>query len=178
MNESALTILMIPIIAAGMTARSLTAVVKRNQQPRQIGTPSTPTIFLNHIATTPYGWPARQDVWNTNTSVMDHTTVQFQRSKYQISGLAPQSPGTPANPTTGDYVRAASLALQDDFARAALFAQNVGILRISDVTSSYFEDEKNQNEEIPTFDVILSHMDVLTINGIIITDFELTVDRV
>lgn len=178
MNIPALTALIIPLIQAGLTARGLTAVVKRDQQPRQVGVPTGATIFLHHIGTRPYGFPARQDVWNTNSSTMVHTETQFQWSRFQISGLAPQSPATPTAPIASDYVRAAALTLQSETTCAALLLQNVGVLRISDISSTYFEDDKGQNEENPSFDVLLGHQDILVTSNPVITNFDLIVGRI
>lgn len=178
MDDSALIELLLPIITAGLTARGKSAAVKLGKQPRQIGTPSAPVILVWHLKTTPYGALDREDVYDPIGQVMNHTEVQWQHTRFQISGLAPQSPSTPAAPSASDYVRAAAQAVQSDAARAALKTQNVGVLRISDVTSVWFEDEKGQNAESPSFDLILSHKDVFTISGAGITNYSLNVDRI
>ena len=175
---SALNIILIPIMEAGLTARGLTATVKRTNQPRQQGTPSAATVFFFHAGTTPYGFVRRKDWWDATTSTMYHKEEQYQWTRYQINALAPQSPGAPTAATAADYVKAAAQTMQSDAARAALLAQKVGVLRISDVISTYFQDERGQNEESPSFDLILGHKDELITSGDFITNYTFAIDSV
>lgn len=158
-TESALAILLQSALTAGLTARGLTATVQKNQQPRQQGVPSAAVILFHHVGTVNVGWPYRGDVWNAVSGKFDHTEIQRRESRYQIGALAPQSPNNATLPTPADFCLAMSAVMQSDATRATLLAANVGVQHITDIRSVYFVDDKDQNQESPSFDVVLSHQD-------------------
>src|ERR1019366_5315092 len=158
-TESALSILLVSVLNAGLTARGLTETVQKDNQPRQQGVSSSAVILFHHVGTVNVGWVYRADVWNVGTGRFDHTEIQRRESRYQIGALAPQSPTDPTQPTPADFCLAAAAVMQSDATRATLLAGNVGVQHITDVRSTYFVDDKGQNEENTSFDVILSHQD-------------------
>jgi len=168
MLESALSQLIITALSAGLTARSLTAQIKKDNQPRQQGNPTSATLFFRHIGTINVGWPERIDTINKTTGGLDHTETQRKESRYQISALAPANLTDPTAPLTADYVNAAAAIMQSDATRALLLAANVGIQKPGNINLTYFLDEKGQHESNPTFDFILSHQDIFTTQGMVI----------
>ena len=162
MTESALSILLVSVLNAGLLARGVSATVQRDNQPRQQGAPSTAVVLFHHIGTVNVGWPEKAEVWNATNGNFDHTETQRRESRYQIDAIAPQTPGDPTLPTTADFVNAAAAVMQSDATILTLINSSVGVQHITDIRSTYFVDDKGQNEENPSFDVILSHEDIFT----------------
>lgn len=162
MNESAIAALLISVLNTGLALRGVSASVKQDYQPTQQGIPSTAVILFHHVSTVPIGWPAKEEVYNAAAQAMAHTETQNRESRYQLSALAPQSPGAPAALTAADYVLAAQAVLQSDATINTLAASNVGVRHAGPSTSVWFQDDRNRNQESPSFDIILSHQDVFT----------------
>ncbi|CAB4132146.1 hypothetical protein UFOVP138_59 [uncultured Caudovirales phage] len=175
MLERDLSIKLVAVLNAGLIQRGITAPVRRAFQPRQSGTPNAAFISFYHVSTVNVGYPASSDVYDT---VAGMTNVQTQRkeSRYTIGGLAPVSKNT--DMTAADYVGIAASILQNKAAIALFAVDNIGVQHITTLNSVYFEDEKGQNEENPSFDVILSHKDVFVSSGGLITGFTETIKRV
>ena len=160
MLEIELAVLLRSVIVAGLTLRGITANVKQANQSRQQGIPSTATIFFFHVDTTDIGWPAKKNVWNSMTGVFDVTKTQRRESRWQIGALAPQTPSTTAR-TAADYILAVKSILAEDVAINTLKGSGIGIQHTTTARSVWFQDDKSQNSENPSFDVILSHQEVI-----------------
>jgi hypothetical protein len=117
-------------------------------------------ILFHHVGTVNVGWPFRGDVWNAVSGKFDHTETQNRESRYQIGALAPQSPSDPTLPTPADFCLAMAAVMQSEVTLALFLAANVGVQHVTDIRSTYFVDDKGQNEESPAFDVVLSHQDI------------------
>ena len=174
-TESALNILLASCLNAGLAVRGVTASVQRDNQPRQQGVPSTPVILFSHIGTVNVGWPEKAEVWNAANGNFDHVETQRRESRYQIGGLAPQTPGDPTLWTTADYVQAAASIMQSDATILTLLNSQVGVRHITDIRSTWFVDDRGQNEENPSFDVVFGHQDVFTTSTPPISVFAATI---
>lgn len=172
MLEAQLTIAVISALQAAMDVRGVSAIVQLGNQPRQQGTPTAATIFVQYVGGRPYGWPDKQDIWNTSTLVFDHIEKQWQESRYQVGALAPQTPADPTQKKASDYAGITARGMQSDDTIGALKAQGIGIDRIENYRVLYFSDDKVQNEENPSFDVILRHEDVFITPGKSVTEFK------
>ena len=175
MREIDLAILLRSVLVDGLTSRGITANVKQSNQPRQQGIPTTATVFFFHVGTINVGYPEKKDVWNSGNDNFDHTETQNRESRWQINALAPQLPSSTTAMTAADYALAAAAIMQSDSTIVALKNAGVGVQHITNVRSVWFQDEKQQNEENPTFDVILSHQDISTISTPVVRVFTPTV---
>jgi hypothetical protein len=170
-TEAALSILLVSVLNAGLSVRGVIATVQKDNQPRQEGIPNAATIFFHHVGTVNIGWPEKQDVWNAANGNFDHIETQRRESRYQISALAPQTPSDPTLPTPADFCNQAAAVMQSDVTIATLVSNGIGIRHITDIISIYFQDDKGQQEENPSFDIIFAHQDVFTTTTPIINDF-------
>lgn len=179
MLESNLTILLRQVLLAGLTDRGYPAVlVKSAYQPRQQGVPTPATIFTFQTGWRRYGYPKKEYIFNSTSGAYDYVETQIVHSKYQIAGLNPQSPATPTAATPSDLLRIAGDILQHNDALATFLLNDVGILRIIDGNTIYFENDKGQNDANPTFEITLSHEDVFTKPGVAITIIEENIFRI
>ncbi len=171
-TEAQLAIMIVSALNAGLAVRGVSAIVQKDQQPRQQGVPSTATIFFHHAGTVNVGWVDRREVWDSVNSVKTHTETQRRESRYQIGALAPQSPASPTAPTPADFCAWASAIMQSSATIEYLAAQGVGVQHITNIQSTYFVDDLGRNEENPSFDIVLSHQDVFSTAVPVIQDFE------
>lgn len=130
--------------------------VEQSQQPTTNGVNSGPTVFMQTII------PARRVGWvgrRESGPAMLHEEKQWLETTLQVSALAWRAPES-AEPTAMDLCRMAADILQGDAGMALLGAHRVRPLRIGEVRVVYFVNERQQYEANPSFDVVLSHVQI------------------
>lgn len=137
------------------------------------GTGGTGTYTINNNA----GIIASESM-TTAPSSMVHTETQNYETTFQLSALATQNPATPSQYTASDLVNLCAYILQSNTAIATFEAQNVGILRVTEVRNPYFMDDRDQWEASPSFDFTLTHQQAITTSTPIVSDFTLDMYRV
>ena len=175
MLESSLAALIKTTLDDGLAVRSLPATVKQGNQPRQVGTLSTPEVTFFHISTVPVGWPERKDEWDQENERLIHKEIQNLESRWQMGAVIPQVVTDSTLPTAADYLRVCVAIFQSNATLKTLVAQDVGIQHISLVRSVWYVDDKGQNAESPSFDVILAHQDIFITETPVITAFKLQI---
>lgn len=159
MNDKQLAALFMSAVLPAMQATSGLSGVKlaRNYQQRQQGANSSAYAYFVKIGDHRHGSPARKEVWNTQTGVFDHWEIQQYETTYQFSAWVPQDPKDVTGLTESDILNTVSSIIQSDAIISAFQAQEVGILRVTDVRNPYIVDDHDQFEAVPSFDVILTH---------------------
>jgi E217 gateway protein gp29 len=142
-------------------ARGLGAVeVLQNFQSRQQGRASGPVIYFQHLPQDRrYGWPEKRDVWNEAEQTFDHIESQQMEATYQFSALAEQDPANDTELTPADYAKAAAAAFQSDPVMNALRLAGIGVLRVTTVRIGYSDNDREQFQQDPSFDVTFTHRD-------------------
>ena len=159
MRDNLLIQLFLPIIVSGLAADGFTGViVQQMDQPTQQGIPTNPTVYFQKIYNHRYGWGMTYAKWDTESETEKNYEPQWHETTFQVSTLVIQNPLTPNQYTAADLSNAVATIMQSEATRVTLMAQNVGILRISELTNPYFQDDKDQFEAGPTFDFILTHL--------------------
>ena len=141
--------------------------VAQNFQPRQAGRQSDPTIYFVKISHKRYGFTGTRNTYVPPTDPPPpppaplgsflHEEVQAYEQRYQFMALVPQRPSDPFALTASDVLDTVAGIIGSDACRAALQAQGVGILRITDVRNPYFTNDQNRFEADPSFDVVFTH---------------------
>lgn len=167
MRDSALRVLLAKILNDGIARWAGDPLpggltVQQAYQPRQEGVPIGPTVFYHPKSRLPVGTMSASDVPNADGTAMVHTQHQRVESTFQIAALVPQSPADIDGMTEIDVLDVMRWLLQDSVTIATLAPLNVGVLRVTTLTSAFFEDDRHQNENEPMFDIILSHGDTVT----------------
>ena len=180
MLDSALQQIVQSTLVDGLAARSVTAGVVQNNQPRQFVAPSTPTIFHTLGPRKEFGWPAYKDVLNTPPATGFTTTkTQVVHTRFQIAGLVPNaSPATPYALSSGDLAGIANSIFTDETTIAALVAQDCNIFRIQELPFIWFQDSNAQNVAWCSFDIIFTHKDVYTTSTGVISDFNPNIQQI
>lgn len=164
MNFTDLCILLKSVLDTGLTEQSITATVRQNRQPRHQGRDEDANIMFFHVGTVNVGWPGKTEVWDADNEVFVQTQTQRKESRFQISALAPVSPATPTGLTPEDYLNVSEAILQSDTAITTFAASGVGVQHVTGNPSGWFENDQGQNENNPTFDIILSWQKTMTAN--------------
>lgn len=167
MLESQLQVILRNVLLTGFALRGYPAMlVTQSDQSRAQGVPTDATVFFQQIGTARrYGFPGKKDVLNKtdpNNLFFDHTESTLYESRYQIAPLSPQSPANGAVPTSTDYANIASEILQSDAAIATFLENGIAILRITDISTLWFTNDKGQQDANPTFQIILRHISAFT----------------
>jgi len=151
--------IILPIINNGLVADGFKNVlVKQANQPTQQGVPNSPTVFITKLADKRYGFLGRLNVYDEIASTITHTETQYYETTYRISGLVLQYPNVISNYTAADLIKEVSSIMQSDNTRDILNASGIGILRIKDIVNSYFTDDKDNFEAIPSFEFTLTYL--------------------
>jgi hypothetical protein len=179
MRDNQLIQVFLPIINAALVDRGYpeVATIAANQ-PTQQGINTGPTVYFYKIGDHRYGWVSKDYVYDELLDQMIHTEVQFYETTFQISALVLQDPNTPNQYTASDLVNEVAAILQSDATIETLYNNDVGILRISDITNGYFTDDRDTFEASPSFDFILTHRQTRQSIANSISDTELDLFRV
>lgn len=179
MNDNDLIRLFLPIINTGLTNAGYTGVtVKQGNQPTQQGVNTNPSVYFYKLYDKRYGFLRRDDEWDLDNDTMIHTEIQLYETTFQIESLVRQIPLTPYQYTASDLINEVAAIIQSDYARQILTSSNVGILRVSDVRNSYFTDDRDQFEAIPSFDFTLTHRQTRVSTDPVIESVEFDIKRV
>ncbi len=156
-TENSLVQAFLPIINAGLIANSfLGVVVQSAYQPTQQGIPTAPTVYFHKTHTKRYGFLGRLDVWDGFGSRFDHSETQVYETGFRIQAAVLQYPVLPTY-TASDLAEEVSSIMQSDATRYALNAQDIGILRITDIQNPAFENDADNYQFLPAFDFILTY---------------------
>lgn len=148
-----------------------TVIVKQSNQPTMQGIPTAPTIYFYKVGDKRYGFLGRNDVWNPNTSQMDHSESQYIESTWQLQAMVLQDPTTPNQFTASDLINEAASIMQSDSTRYILNTNGIGILRITDIVNPYFTDDRDNFEAMPSFDFTLTYQNIRNSTNPIINQF-------
>lgn len=140
--------------------------VKRMFQPLTVGVPSAPTIFMQNIGERRIGWVRREEVVPVPPATeFTHNELQWWETTFQVNAFARRDPTKPdfmTLPSAMDIAKMASDILQSDKGLAALKVQRVRPLRITAVRNVPFVNDSDQYEQNPSFDIVLSHVQIIS----------------
>ena len=159
MNDKQLNALFMAQLLPAMQAQPALAAVglARNFQPTQQGAATGPYVYFFKIGDHRYGHTKRADVWDDTAQTFTHTESQRYETTYQFSAWIPQNPKDVTSLTESDILNIFSGIMQSDAIISAFQAQEVGIIRVTDVRNPYIVDERDRFEAVPTFDIVLTH---------------------
>ena len=153
--------------------------VLQSNQPTLQGINTAPSIYLQKIGGDKrFGFTGRADVWDTDTSQMNHTETQQYESTFQLSALVKQNPAVTNQLTASDIVNGCAAVLSSTVAIDALQAASIGLYRILNVRNPFFQDDYDQWEASPSFDFTLTHKQIIETTTPIITETVFQVEEV
>jgi hypothetical protein len=132
-------------------------LVIQKGEPTQQGQPSDGAVYFEKLFDHPYGFPGFNLTLNSNQTDFSETESQWYETRFQISALVTQAPDNLSLPTASDVANYVKMFMASRPTRAALMAQNVGMLRVLEVRNPWFEDDRSRMEASPNFDLVLVH---------------------
>jgi hypothetical protein len=178
MNDKQMAALFMAQVLPAMQATAGLETVKlaRNFQSRQQGANSAAYCYFFKIGDHRHGSPQRQERYDTQAAAFVHTEIQQYETTYQFSAWVPQDPANTTELTESDILNAVSSIMQSEAILSAFQAQEVGILRVTDVRNPYIVDDRDRFEAVPTFDVVLTHkrQRVTTLPAVVAYDLNLS----
>lgn len=163
MREDDLLTLVRSTLLAGLPAYGAwfdQANVRSIYQPLTLGMASGPVITMQPgITRRRYGAVRREEIEAaTPGDDFTHRETQWWEDTMQIGAMFRRDPASAefsAQPSAADLCRAASDILQSDAGLAALAAQRVRPLRVTELRQTTYVNESMQYERWPTFDITL-----------------------
>lgn len=129
------------------------------------GRPSGPTVLFQKTGgDRRYGWTKREDVPDPDVAgQMIHRETQFYESTYQFEAVGPSAqPGvTLPTATPSDLVNRAAAVAQSDAFMAALRVAGLAVLRVTDVRNPFMQNDRDQFEAVPSFDLVVTHEQIM-----------------
>lgn len=174
MNELQIFALMRTVLLQGFAATGRTDVrVKRSFASTKSSAPDAPAIIMHRIDTQRVGWQSR-NFRLTETSATD-TNVQNHAITFQFNALVPVELEDSESLTANDLLDTAAMLLQSRLMLEACQAAGIGIQRISAIRSNYVQDENDNWEPEPSFDIIVIVKKELTISVGVVTSADIKI---
>lgn len=157
MKEIALFQLIRTVLLNGLAAQGVTgARVKRNYQAVKTSAPVAPTIIMHRIDSQRIGWQSRNFTLSADRGV--NTAYQHHAITFQFNALVP--PVAPEDETAdtltpSDLLELAAMILQSAPMLVACKAAGIGVQPITGIRSNWVQNENDNWEHEPSFDMIV-----------------------
>lgn len=144
------------------TGAPFTVGVQQKEQPTQQGRNDEPTIFIEKLFDKPYGSAEVGYSVNSDVNLVNEVETQVYTSTFQISAACTQNPRNVSLPTASDLCDVARMILQRRSAIRYFQAAGINLLRVADqIRNSYFTNEQDRQEAMPSFDLVVSFTRVI-----------------
>ena len=180
MNDTKLMDIICTALEVGLVANGYPDPnVAQGFQPQQQGAPSEQAWFIHKISIHKYGYAQKIPKLN-DAGLIDVEETRVIERTYQITAFNKLTPEemTPTVKTADDMAEEAAAIMQSTSVVDALRAQGVGILRITDIRTPYFDDQHDQNDISPNFDFTVTYTRQLTSTVQPVVDYAVNVHRV
>lgn len=167
-------------LLAGLVANGSAATVIQMDQTTLQGRPSGPAVLFQKIGDQRYGWTKREDVPDPDEpTLMIHRETQFYESTLQFEAVGPSTePGVTPTATPSDLVNLAAAILQGDTAMRSLRVAGLAVLRVTAVRNPFMQNDRDQYEAVPSFDLVVTHEQIMLSTTPAATVGELVMARV
>lgn len=157
MNELKLFALIRKVLIEGFAAQGLSDVrVKRNYQAVKTSAPASPTIVMHRIDSQRIGWQSRNFQFKADRAIdtaYEHHAITFQFNAL-IPAVEPEDE-TEDTLTPSDLLEMAAMILQSRQMLEACKAAGVGVAPIGAIRPNWQQDENDNWEHAPSFDMIM-----------------------
>jgi len=167
------------LLIAGFADQGLAVRVMQSYSGISTGPPDVPAIIMHHIGTERVGWQSRE-VKITN-SLGEETERQNAAETIQFNAVLPfvrPEDETTDTPTVQGVLTIASMLLQSRAMLDAVKAAGMGIQVVKTITTNYIQNEKEQWENVPSFDLVICHKLTLTHSVGVVNEFTSGIYRV
>lgn len=150
-------------LLSGFTEQGIAVSVQRNMQQRWNQTPSNPTLVYHRIATTPVHWTYHKSKVVAGKDLNEHHSNSLV--SYQINAIVPNvNPEDETEDTllAEDYLTKARMILQSRNFLEVCKGLGINVLSVTSVADVTVQNESDNWESQPSFDITLAIKDVLT----------------
>lgn len=133
-------------------------------QPTQQGVDKETSLYLYKIRDEKYGFATIANFWDEQQNKMIHTEEQRYQTTFQFSCLSIQNPENVNQKTASDILNLIVYILQNNKTIDIFKNNGIGILRINDIKNTYFLDDFNRYEAIPSFEFSVMHKQTIISN--------------
>ena len=170
--------LVIQSLSSMMAAQGFAIDVQAAYQPTSQGTQLAPFITVNYVSSRRYGHPQKTERYVQETGVIEHVETYWLEETYQITAYAISTPTDVSAPTAYSYATVSAAILQSDACRKALLNKGVGLQRITDIRTPFFNDDLDRFEIYPSFDLVLTRQESLIYTVPVVASVDVEIDRV
>lgn len=171
--------ILFPIIASGLAARGVDNVaVLQSYQPTQQGASSGRAVYLSLLPSVPVGHPRRNSYFDETEGIEKYEETQTYIANYQVNAYAPQDPTDVTSLTAMDVLKAVRQTLQSSDTITRLRDEKLAILRVNELRSLNFVNDKDRFEYSPSFDFALTYDEVYTVETPYVETIEQSINRV
>lgn len=135
-------------------------------------------IYFFKLTEPHYGWQHRKHLYDPATGDQVQTETQLVRTTFQIGGFADANPLDSTAMTAADITGLAAMLLICLPSVEAFRRAGVGLERVAAIRTLFFENDRGQHEAAPSFDITLSHKQILTLRTPSVDGFEHVLTRV
>lgn len=141
-------------------------------QPTQQGRSNERTVYMHTISYRRVGQRTVAQKWDGTTLV--RTETQSMETTMQFSITQPTELDDDAL-THGDVLNIVAASLQGDDAIKWFKGYGMSVLRVTDVRHPWFNNDRDQNEATPSFDIVCKHNNVYVDGQPVVTNFNFEV---
>lgn len=161
MNERRIEQLICETLLSGFASIPLPIRAQRSYQPSNHAAPSTPTIVFHRIATTPAHWVYRKVSTDGFRDTVEHHANKLVT--YQMNALVVEpEEETIDDMTASDYLDKARMMFQSADFLGKCKTLGINVLHITTMADVPVQNESDEWEYQPSFDVTFAIKDVLT----------------
>lgn len=151
------------VLIAGFAGQGMTVRVMQSYSGVSTGPPAVPAIIMHHITSERVGWQSRKPrLTSGNPEIIEHQNVAETIQFNAVLPFVKPEDETVDTPTVQGVLTTASLILQSHSMLTALKAVGMGMQVVKPITSNYIQNESEQWENVPSFDLIICHKLTLT----------------
>lgn len=164
MKDNDLIALFASKLEEGLALSGWDVLVVQAYQPTQEGVAWKPQVSFEKLFDHEYGWPTELLVLNKDTppgyKLPDFSNIgrQWVESTFQVTSLALQDVHDLTIPTPSDIAHFLKIYINMRQVMEDFRVAGASVLRITDIRNAKFEDDRDQFESSPSFDVVLQHV--------------------
>lgn len=151
--------------------------IRRSNQPTMVGLIDK-TIYITRVSSRRYGWQAHRDKWSEALGKMIHKEEYIEEVMYQISAFHKRDIININDITSSDVLNRLITYLQGLEGIKALRYNNYEIYRITDLREPPFNDDSDNYEKMPSFDITLILRQTETNDEIYTNEYTFKTERI
>jgi hypothetical protein len=165
-----------PLIIDGLTAQGIDSKVLMNYQPTKQGKQNN-TVYFFVVNDKNVGSLERQSYWDSDLNEMVYTEAQQKETMFQVNTIVKQDPSN-LTITAKDLCTKVQMILESRKVLDILSSNDMGLLRITDIRNTPFEDDDENYSYNPSFDFVITHKEKITSDVPIIDTFNYDIRRI